>query len=59
MLAAQKTGGGGHGPFDLILVLAGLRDAPAMADQNLRLCSRRRWSFFFTRLKLAGFGRSA
>ena len=56
MLAAQKTGGGGHGPFDLILVLAGLRDAPAMADQNLRLVFTAPLEFFFTRLKLAGFG---
>jgi sec-independent protein translocase protein TatC len=56
MLADQKASGEGHGPFDLILTLAGLREAPGIADQNLRLVFTAPLEFFFTRLKLAGFG---
>jgi sec-independent protein translocase protein TatC len=56
MLAAQKASGEGHGPFDLILTLAGLKEGPTAADQNLRLVFTAPLEFFFTRLKLAGFG---
>jgi len=56
MLAEQKATGQGHGPFDLILTIAGLRDAPSIEDQNLRLVFTAPLEFFFTRLKLAGFG---
>ena len=55
LLAAQRAGGGGHGPFDLMLVVAGLREAAA-AEQNLRLVFTAPLEFFFTKLKLAGFG---
>jgi sec-independent protein translocase protein TatC len=55
MFAAQRTGGG-HGPFDLIFVLLGIKAAPALAGENLRLVFTAPLEFFFTKLKLAGFG---
>jgi sec-independent protein translocase protein TatC len=56
LIAAQKAeGGGGHGPFDLLFALANLRDAPAR-DEELRLVFTAPLEFFFTKLKLAGFG---
>ena len=54
LIAAQK-GGGSHGPFDLLLALANLHAAPP-ADQELRLVFTAPLEFFFTKLKLAGFG---
>ena len=55
MFAAQKVGGA-HGPFDLLFVLMGIKDAPPMAGENLRLVFTAPLEFFFTKLKLAGFG---
>lgn len=55
MFAAQR-GGEGQGPFDLVLVLAGVKDVPALAGENLRLVFTAPLEFFFTKLKLAAFG---
>ena len=54
MLAAQKQGAH-HGPFDLLLVVTGLK-APPVTDQALRLVFTAPLEFFFTKMKLAGFG---
>lgn len=54
LLAAEE---GGRGPLDLLLALAGLRDAPqAAAGEDLSLIFTAPLEFFFTKLKLAGFG---
>jgi sec-independent protein translocase protein TatC len=53
LLAAQK--GGRHGSFDLFVVLLGLRSAP-QATQHLNLVFTAPLEFFFTKVKLAGFG---
>ncbi|ODT87082.1 twin-arginine translocase subunit TatC [Phenylobacterium sp. SCN 70-31] len=54
--AASKEGhGGGAGPFDLLFVLTGIKEAPA-ASGDLRLMFTAPLEFFFTKLKLAGFG---
>ncbi|WP_374470159.1 twin-arginine translocase subunit TatC [Phenylobacterium sp.] len=55
MFAAQKAGAS-HGPFDLIFVLLGVKDVPALAGDDLRLVFTAPLEFFFTKLKLAGFG---
>ena len=54
MVAAQKTGGH-HGPFDLLKVLFGLIPPPP-GEQALRLVFTAPLEFFFTKMKLAGFG---
>lgn len=56
LIAAQKAEGVSHGPFDLLLAVAGVRDVPAAEGQNLRLVFTAPLEFFFTKLKLAGFG---
>ena len=62
VVAAQLfdvSGGGGHanGPFDLLLTLTGFRDAPAgSSGKELQLIFTQPLEFFFTQLKLAGFG---
>ncbi|HEV2363444.1 MAG TPA: twin-arginine translocase subunit TatC [Caulobacteraceae bacterium] len=53
LLAVQK--GGHHGPFDLLLALAGMKAAPAASGQ-LRLVFTAPLEFFFTKVKLAMFG---
>ncbi len=55
LLAAQRAGGAKHGPFDLMLAMAGFKEVSA-AEQNLRLVFTAPLEFFFTKLKLAGFG---
>ena len=54
LLAAQKASGG-HGSLDLLLTLFGLKAAPA-ATQHLNLVFTAPLEFFFTKVKLAGFG---
>lgn len=55
--AMYAATGQGHssGPFDLLFVLIGLKDAPA-AKGTLELMFTAPLEFFFTKLKLAGFG---
>lgn len=55
LMAAQKTGGAGHGPFDLLLTLVGAIPPPHAPDQ-LRLVFTAPLEFFFTKIKLAVFG---
>ncbi|WP_334165380.1 twin-arginine translocase subunit TatC [Phenylobacterium sp.] len=55
LFAAEKAGHGG-GPFDLILVLVGYKDVPNLSGEDLRLVFTAPLEFFFTKLKLAGFG---
>jgi sec-independent protein translocase protein TatC len=55
LLAAQQAGGH-HGPFDLLLALLGLKDIPATDTKALGLVYTAALEFFFTKLKLAGFG---
>ena len=56
LLAAQKASGGHHNPFDLLAALTGLREVPNVPGENLRLVFTAPLEFFFTKLKLAGFG---
>lgn len=55
LFAAQRAGHSA-GPFDLLLVLAGLKDVPQLQGENLKLVFTAPLEFFFTKLKLAGFG---
>ena len=56
LLAAQKASGGHHGPFDLLLALMGLKEVPSVTGEGLKLVFTAPLEFFFTKLKLAGFG---
>jgi sec-independent protein translocase protein TatC len=56
LLAAQNAAGGKHGYFDLILVLTGIQKAPSLAGHGLKLVFTAPLEFFFTQLKVAGFG---
>ena len=56
LLAAQNAAGGKHGYFDLMLVLMGVNKAPSMAGHGLKLVFTAPLEFFFTQLKVAGFG---
>ncbi|MFM8820564.1 MAG: twin-arginine translocase subunit TatC [Phenylobacterium sp.] len=46
----------GGGPFDLLLVLIGAKEIPPLQGQALKLIYTAPLEFFFTKLKLAGFG---
>ncbi len=54
MVAAQKHGSH-HNPFELLSVVLGLTPPPA-GEQALRLVFTAPLEFFFTKMKLAGFG---
>ncbi len=55
LLAAQKAAGH-QGAFDLILAMVGLRTVPHGAAGSLHLVYTEPLEFFFTKVKLAGFG---
>ncbi|HQR89878.1 MAG: twin arginine-targeting protein translocase TatC [Caulobacter sp. 35-67-4] len=55
LLAAQHSGAK-HGPFDLLLALVGLKDIPMGQTKALDLVYTAALEFFFTKIKLAGFG---
>ncbi len=55
LIAAQKAGVS-HGPFDLLLVMVGLKDVPAMDSKTVEMIFTAPLEFFFTKLKMAGFG---
>ncbi|MFZ5668072.1 MAG: twin-arginine translocase subunit TatC [Pseudomonadota bacterium] len=55
LIAAQKAGLK-HGPFDLIQVMMGLKDVPALSKKTLELIFTAPLEFFFTKMKLAAFG---
>ena len=46
----------GSGPLDLLLVLIGAKEIPSVPGQALKLIYTAPLEFFFTKLKLAGFG---
>jgi sec-independent protein translocase protein TatC len=54
LMSAQKSGHG-HGPFDLFMALAGMKPLPT-GDESLKLVFTAPLEFFFTKMKLAGFG---
>lgn len=54
LLAAQKAGGH-HGPFDLLLAVTGYKPLPHAAGA-VKLVFTAPLEFFFTKMKLAGFG---
>ena len=54
LMEAQQAGGGHLGPFDLVLALAGQKQAAASGP--LELVFTAPLEFFFTQMKLAGFG---
>jgi sec-independent protein translocase protein TatC len=53
-MAAQKAKGGSHGPFDLLLTLIGVKPMPEAAPVKMVFTAP--LEFFFTKVKLAGFG---
>ncbi len=55
LLATQKTAGPHHGPFDMLLVLTGLRAAP-VGLEHVKLVFTAPLEFFFTKVKLAVYG---
>jgi sec-independent protein translocase protein TatC len=55
IFAAQQKGEA-HGPFDLLFVLLGLKSVSAVTGEGLKLVFTAPLEFFFTKLKLAGFG---
>jgi sec-independent protein translocase protein TatC len=55
LMAVQKAPGPHHGGFDLLLTLAGLREAPKTIE-HLKLVFTAPLEFFFTKVKLAMFG---
>jgi sec-independent protein translocase protein TatC len=55
-LLAQENAGGKHGPFDLILVVTGIKQVALTNNQALKLVYTAPLEFFFTKMKLAGFG---
>jgi sec-independent protein translocase protein TatC len=55
LMAAQQAAGGHHGPFDLLLTLAGLKKPPHTIE-HLKLVFTAPLEFFFTKVKLAIFG---
>ena len=54
-LIAEQKRGGHKGPFDLLFAVTGLRPVVGHA-QNLKLVFTAPLEFFFTKMKLAGFG---
>ncbi len=53
--ATQKAAGHNHNPFDILLVLSGLRPAP-MGLEHVKLVFTAPLEFFFTKVKLAVYG---
>ena len=54
-LLAQQKHGGHHGPFDLLFAVTGIHPVNTHG-QNLKLVFTAPLEFFFTKMKLAGFG---
>jgi len=55
-LAPKTARGPTYGGFDLLLTLVGLKTLPAVEGQSLKLIFTAPLEFFFTKLKLSGFG---
>jgi sec-independent protein translocase protein TatC len=58
LMAVQKAGGAGGGWFnpDLVLALLGLKATPHVTVQAINMVFTAPLEFFFTKVKLAGFG---
>jgi sec-independent protein translocase protein TatC len=56
LLAVQKAAGGHQGPFDLLLTIAGLKSLAGVHVEPIHMVFTEPLEFFFTKLKLAGFG---
>jgi sec-independent protein translocase protein TatC len=56
LLAVQKAAGAGHGPFDLLLTMVGMKSAGAVHVQPIQMVFTQPLEFFFTKVKLAGLG---
>ncbi len=56
LYAVTKAAGANHGPFDLVLALLGLKTAPHAVIAPINLVFTAPLEFFFTKVKLAGFG---
>ncbi len=55
MIALEKSPGA-HGPFDLLLAVLGLKATPLAHAPSIHLVFTAPLEFFFTKIKLAGFG---
>jgi sec-independent protein translocase protein TatC len=55
LIAVQKAGGG-HGPFDLLAALVGLKAIPHGQVETIKMVFTAPLEFFFTKVKMAGFG---
>ncbi|MBV9509471.1 MAG: twin-arginine translocase subunit TatC [Caulobacteraceae bacterium] len=56
LLAVQRAAGAHHSSFDLVLALLGLKSVPAAQLAPINLVFTAPLEFFFTKVKLAGFG---
>jgi len=56
LLAVQKAAGAHRGPFDLLLAMIGLKSLAHVHVQPIQMVFTEPLEFFFTKLKLAGFG---
>jgi sec-independent protein translocase protein TatC len=56
LLAVQKATGAGRGPFDLLLSMIGLKSLAHVHVQPIQMVFTAPLEFFFTKMKLAGFG---
>ena len=54
--AAQRLGGGHSGPFDVLFALTGIRSVASGPIPDLDLIFTAPLEYFFTRMRLAGFG---
>jgi sec-independent protein translocase protein TatC len=56
LLAVQKAAGGHHGPFDLMLAMAGLKSMAGVHVEQVHMVFTAPLEVFFEKLKLSGFG---
>ncbi len=56
IIAQQRAGGGHAGPFDVLFALTGIRSVAGAPPPDLTLIFTAPLEFFFTRMRLAGFG---
>jgi sec-independent protein translocase protein TatC len=56
LLALQKQVGGHKGPFDLVLAMTGFKSLAGVHVQPINMVFTAPLEFFFTKMKLAGFG---
>ena len=56
MIALQKAPGGHHTAFDMLLAVLGLKAVPLAQAPAIHLVFTAPLEFFFTKIKLAGFG---